>query len=842
MTAPMPMTRVLLSLLVTMSLVAPTCAQTLEIAVRTPDPVAATARLLLHDFDVVSSSPDVRVFGSSADLAAIVGLGFEAHVLHHNVEQFYASRLQPSTRSGANPPFGQGSMGGYYTASECVLAMDGLHFQYPNLVAPKVSLGLTVEGRDIWMWKVSDNPLQDENEPEVLIDGCHHAREPIALQAAVWLAKQLCEHYGTDAELTELVDKREIYIVPLVNVDGYVYNATTHPNGGGVWRKNRRLNADGSFGVDPNRNYGFQWGLNSAGSSAIPSSPYYRGVAAFSEPCTQAIQGLANGLQGTLSGYFSMHAYGGMVFVPPGYASGATASAASEPIYATLANEMSLMDPLYATGHSYALLGQPSNGTSLDWFYGSVNGGDSVWSFSAELGGAFDGFWPPTSRIVPICEDALVYLKHVIRVCGPDPRISDVMVAEVSGGTVSGGWDPGEVLGVTVTVLNGGTQGAAFELSIESESPWLTTLSGPVSVGSVGPNGGTLTSSTPVQLQVDPAAPIGAAISFDVVVRSPLGIQARRTISQPIGLPKTLVFTDDFESPNAGWTTDNEISSAGNWVRTDPTGTSFAGQIWNPENDHTPGSGTDCWVTGNASPSAGNHATHDVDGITSLVSPLLDASHVHNPAISYWRWFAASNVADPRLEVWLSNDAGTTWLQIDSVLANQPSWREVSHRIEDHMPRTSAMKIKFRAVDWPSLDILEVAIDDFRLHGFQPALDLTVTTAPTIGATTGILLSAPHFPAAPYILGVSRTAAIGIPVTIGTVPLDMDDLFDLVPLYPAIFSGFNGNLDAAGMATASLVIPSSPSISGWTFILSGVTLNATPDASSIAGGQRFILP
>ena len=152
------------------------------------------------------------------------------------------------------------------------------------------------------------------------------------------------------------------------------------------------------------------------------------------------------------------------------------------------------------------------------------------------------------------------------------------------------------------------------------------------------------------------------------------------------------------------------------------------------------------------------------------------------------------------------------------------------------------MKIKFRAVDWPSLDILEVAIDDFRLHGFQPALDLTVTTAPTIGATTGILLSAPHFPAAPYILGVSRTAAIGIPVTIGTVPLDMDDLFDLVPQYPSIFSGFNGSLDAAGMATASLVIPSAPSISGWTFILSGVTLNATPDASSIAGGQRFILP
>jgi hypothetical protein len=344
-----------------------------------------------------------------------------------------------------------------------------------------------------------------------------------------------------------------------------------------------------------------------------------------------------------------------------------------------------------------------------------------------------------------------------------------------------------------------------------------------------------------VHLQINPAAPIGVEIGLDVVVRGPFGVQARRTISQPVGLPTAVILTDDFEGPNAGWTVDNEVSSPGDWVRVDPTGTSFAGQMWNPEDDHTPGAGTDCWVTGNVTAGAGTHASHDVDGITSLVSPLLDASHVHDPVISYWRWFAASNVATPHLEVLLSNDAGATWLQIDSVLVNQPTWREVSHRIDDHMPRTSAMKIKFRAVDWPSLDILEVAIDDFRLHGFQPALDLTVTGTPMIGNTTGILLSAPHFPSVPYILGVSRTAAIGIPVSIGTVPLDEDDLFDLVPLFPSIFNAFHGSLDTSGTAAASLVIPSIPSISGWTFVLSGVTLDTTPDVTTIAGGQRFVL-
>lgn len=838
---PSPMTRALLPLFIVAALAVPTCAQTLEIAVRVPDP-GAVATLLQHDLDVVSGYPDVRIFGNAADLETISQLGLDAQVVRADVEHFYASRLQPGTRSGLTPPIGQGSMGGYYTYTELVAAMDALQAQYTSLVAPKVSLGQTLEGRDIWMWKVSDNPLQDENEPEILIDGGHHGREPITVLAAVWLVKQLCEGYGTDAELTEIVDKRELYIVPLVNVDGYVYNETTHPAGGGVWRKNRRPNADGSFGVDPNRNYGFQWGLNNAGSSPIPSSPYFRGTSAFSEPCTQAMQAFANSIQTTLNGYFSMHSFGGMVFIPPGYATGATASAAIRPIYEAYAAEMALKTPLYATGYSYALLGQVSNGTSLDWFFGSVNGGESVWSFGAELGGAFDGFWPPTARIVPICQDAFVYLKHVIRVIGPDPRISDVVVTESAGGSVAGSWEPGETLDVTATLINGGTQSGVLEVSVESASPWATVVNGPEPAGVVTSNGGTSANAAPVQIQLDPTAPVGVVVSFDVVVRGPLGVQTRQTLSQPVGLPPSVILTDDFESASGGWTVDNEISSNGDWVRVDPTGTSFAGQMWNPEDDHTPGAGTTCWVTGNFPAGAGTHSSHDVDGITSLVSPLLDASHVHDPVISYWRWFAASNVASPRLEVWLSNDAGTTWVQIEAVHANQPAWREVSYRLEDYLPRTSAMKIKFRAVDWPSLDILEVAIDDFKLHGFQPALDLTVPGPPTIGNTTGIVIAAPHFPTAPYILGVSRTAAVGIPVSVGIVPLDVDDLFALVPLHPAIFSDFYGVLDAQGMATANLVVPAAPSISGWSFVLSGVTLDTTPDVTAIAGGQRFVLP
>jgi hypothetical protein len=220
----------------------------------------------------------------------------------------------------------------------------------------------------------------------------------------------------------------------------------------------------------------------------------------------------------------------------------------------------------------------------------------------------------------------------------------------------------------------------------------------------------------------------------------------------------------------------------------------------------------------------------------------MDASHLFAPRVSYWRWFAASNIGTPYLGVWISNDAGATWTPVETVTLNQPQWRRISYTIEDYLPRTSAMRFKFRAVDWPSLDVLEVAIDDFKLSGFQPALDLAVSGAPSVGGTTIISVTAPQFASAGYVLGVARTAHQGIPLSVGTVPLDPDDLFDLVPLFPSIFQSFTGQLDGQGMATAQLAIPNTPVISGWSFVLSGVTVDLTPAATAIAGGQRFVIP
>ena len=107
----------------------------------------------------------------------------------------------------------------------------------------------TWEGRSLYWLKISNNPNVNQSKPQVLYTAIHHAREPESLVELVYYMWYLLENYNTNAEIKYLVDNLEMYFVPCVNPDGYIYNYTTNPNGGGLWRKNRRNNGDGTYGV-----------------------------------------------------------------------------------------------------------------------------------------------------------------------------------------------------------------------------------------------------------------------------------------------------------------------------------------------------------------------------------------------------------------------------------------------------------------------------------------------------------------------------------------------------------------------------------------------------------------
>jgi hypothetical protein len=171
----------------------------------------------------------------------------------------------PVTQTAPAPPARNdapnGDYGGYYTWAEIQAKIVEWQTKYPNLVHVGV-LGKTYEGRDIPLLRLSDDATVNESEPEVLLMGGIHPREQQPQVCMVRLMDEMLAGYGKDERFTHLLKDRQIWIIPILNVDGKVYDMQ-HGNGrnkGADWRKNRRPNGDGTHGVDLNRNFAVRWG------------------------------------------------------------------------------------------------------------------------------------------------------------------------------------------------------------------------------------------------------------------------------------------------------------------------------------------------------------------------------------------------------------------------------------------------------------------------------------------------------------------------------------------------------------------------------------------------------
>jgi hypothetical protein len=278
----------------------------------------------------------------------------------------------------------------YHTYEETNAEMDSIAAEHPGICMVD-SVGTTHEGRTIYGIKVSDNVGTTEDEPRVIYIGCHHAREIITVEIPLYILYHLVDNYGVDPRITDLIDNREIWIIPLLNPDGREYVQHT-----GDWRKNRRNNGDGTYGVDINRNYGYMWGYDDQGSSSNTSSEVYRGPSAFSEPETQAIRDFCETYQ--FSTGISYHSHGNLVIYPWGYDYVVNEEA---DVFQALADSMASFNNYYA-GPITDLY--PANGGTDDWMWGERATKDKVYFFTFEVG---EEFYPPESSITGLCEENL---------------------------------------------------------------------------------------------------------------------------------------------------------------------------------------------------------------------------------------------------------------------------------------------------------------------------------------------------------------------------------------------------------------------------------------------------
>jgi carboxypeptidase T len=208
----------------------------------------------------------------------------------------------------------------YHTYTEVVAVLDATVAAHPQ-IARKFSIGKSYEGREIWALKISDNVNADEAEPEILSVSLVHAREHITTEMNLYLIRALTAGYGKNARVTDIVNTREIFIIPVANPDGGEWDIASGEFR--KWRKNRQPNADvTALGTDLNRNFSFQWGCCN-GSSGNPSSITYRGPEPFSAPETRHLRDfiesrVVGGLQ-QIKAIFNWHSYGEQIMWPYGY-------------------------------------------------------------------------------------------------------------------------------------------------------------------------------------------------------------------------------------------------------------------------------------------------------------------------------------------------------------------------------------------------------------------------------------------------------------------------------------------------------------------------------------------
>ncbi len=166
----------------------------------------------------------------------------------------------------------------YHDYAELTAVVNQVVADHPA-IARKISIGTSYEGRDLMAVKISDNVGTDENEPEILFNSQQHAREHLTVEMAIYLLNLFTDSYGSDTRITNIVNTREIWIVPTVNPDGSEYDIATGSYRS--WRKNRQPNSGSSdVGTDLNRNWGYNWGCcgGSSGSHVLGDLPRPVGV------------------------------------------------------------------------------------------------------------------------------------------------------------------------------------------------------------------------------------------------------------------------------------------------------------------------------------------------------------------------------------------------------------------------------------------------------------------------------------------------------------------------------------------------------------------------------------
>ncbi len=637
---------------------------------------------------------DAELIVNYHELDLLRGIGKSPEVLIPDMREYYKNRTQPSEAQmqvGSDlmnkdniEGFSLGTMGGFHVRDEHIAILNYFKITYPNIVSDLIPIGQSTNGIPIYAQRISDNPnVQESGEGNVYFDGLIHAREPMAGEVLLYYMYWLVENYNTDPIAEYLINNRQIYIVTVLNPDGYVYNQTTDPTGGGMWRKNRRNNG-GSYGVDLNRNYGYQWGYDNTGSSPTPSDNTYRGPSAFSEPESQAARDFISAVNPSIG--FNCHTAYGVFINPYGYSGVPIAYEYYSEFAGDFAHHMN-----YPYGTVTEMLWYPSNGTARDWMHHDA----LCYTWVPEIGEPNE-FWPTQNRIIPLASQFMPVLKYITWVSG---NYADYQKFQILEGEAI----PGDTISLVIDVKNKGLSldAAPVEINVTSLNNLATGLTTSTVIDTIKSWEIKNNSTNPIKFIVDQSAVVMDELSFNIDIRQNNILTSSETISILVG-EQNVLFSDEGNNGFMNWT------NSGAGEQWDTTFVSYFSK-WHSFSDSRYGS----------------YSNNTMNFCTTVNTTNLNETEY--PRLEFAaRWALESDYDYTRIQI--STNGGTSWTSltgIHTISVNGESgytnisdgWAQESINLSSYIGQQ--VKFRFRLSSDGGLNTDGFYFDDFKVVDYK---------------------------------------------------------------------------------------------------------------------------
>ena len=341
---------------------------------------------------------------STKQLQALKDAAFKFRVLDSNVfasEQKQAELTQKYAASTTASPLPSGRTD-YRNLEDFEAELKKIVASHPGVARPIELPHRSFQGRPLMGVEFSENVgAKDDGKPTYFVMGTHHAREWPAAEIPMEFAWYIANNYGSDDQVTNLLKRERIVVVPIINPDGYVTSRTT-PSAydttgasgldtaeivaGGGFGAYRRKTCSGAvpsgefpcllqWGVDPNRNYAEGWGA--AGASSNPYTQTFHGFSPWSESETQAVHEFSQKRQ--VTALLTVHNFASLVLRSPSLA--VKGKAIDEDRLKALGDQMAA-DTGYTSQYGWQLY--DTSGTTEDWNYAAAG----TYGYTIELGPA----------------------------------------------------------------------------------------------------------------------------------------------------------------------------------------------------------------------------------------------------------------------------------------------------------------------------------------------------------------------------------------------------------------------------------------------------------------------